>query len=99
VDERVGREESALERDLAGAGLGHVRCGLPWPAEHDIVAGAVRESKLEVFRRWRPRGLDCSLLFECFAPAVGVEQDREWDPPGPVEIVAGDGAVTAGDIG
>src|SRR5690606_36705074 len=25
VDERVGRDESALERDLAGSGLGHVR--------------------------------------------------------------------------
>src|SRR5690606_30097478 len=28
-----------------------------------------------------------------------VEQDRECDPPGTVEVVAGDGAVTAGDLG
>src|SRR5690606_31590587 len=59
VYERVGREESALECDLAGGGLGHVRCGLPWPAKHHIVAGVVRESKLEVFGGWRPGGLDC----------------------------------------
>src|SRR5690606_29012574 len=99
INERVSREESALKCDLAGGGQSHIRCGLPRPAKHHIVAGVVRESKLEVFRGWRPGSLDCPLLFESFAPTVGVEQDRECDPPGTIEIVAGDSAVTAGDLG
>src|SRR5690606_36937829 len=77
VNERVGREEPALKCDLAGSGQGHIRCGLPRPAKHHIVAGVVRKSKLEIFRGWRPGSLDRPLLFESFAPTVGVKHDRE----------------------